>query len=103
MPRRAACHQHGVSQLHLLAILQAVVHLGRRELRVVPFAHARFRRTTPLHHIGVLIHHIIFRTRELEDFRAAGAVIRMRMADEQDSDVGEFKTQLFHAFTNQRH
>lgn len=54
-----------------------------------------------LGHVG--IHDHVFRAGQLFDKRAAGAMIDVRVADEQDFDVGEAEAQLLDALPDLRH
>ena len=52
---------------------------------------------------NVGVHHHVFRAGHLDDFGAAGAVVPVRVADEEDFCVAEFEAEFFDAGLNQRH
>ncbi len=92
-------NQHGTAQLDLVSIVEHAVDFG---LRIGAFAVGEVRRAAAFHDGHVTLHHHVFRTGLLDDARAAGVVIGMRVTDQQDLDVAVFEAELRHALLDER-
>src|SRR6185369_5872247 len=95
------CNQHGISKSHFIAIVQDAVDFSWLVVGVSISPILKISLAAGLNNIDISIHHVIFRTGQFFHQRAAGAVVPVRMADEENLGVGEMKPEFLNALANQ--
>ena len=82
--RRLAPNQYGVAEFDLVAVMEHTVDFS---LGIGAVSVREVERTAAFHHRHVAIHHHVFRSRLPDHSGAAGVVIPMSVADQQDPSV----------------
>ncbi len=95
--------ENRAAEAHRVAVVQHAVDVSGRELHGMIRAVLKIGFAAGLDDRDVGIHDGIFGASEADDLGAAGAVVVVRMADEQNLDVFKVEAKGFNAFTNERH
>ena len=100
--RRKMRGKHRAAQPYFVAVVKNAIDFGRRIkiLRLVPILEIGL--ASRFHYRDVAVHHHVLRPGELLDLLAAGVVVPMGMANEQDLHVGKAKAELLDALANLR-
>ena len=94
--------QHGATKFYLVAVMQHSIHFRGRIERSLGMTVLEIIFAPCLNHRRVGIHHHVAGPGQLLHQRTARAVVKMGVADEQDLDVAEMKSQFLHAFPDER-
>jgi len=87
----------------LIAVVQNPIDLRRLEERTRRFTVLKVTPAAVLDYRHIAFHHHVLRARQLFDERAAGTVIEVGMADQQDLDVAETESEALHILLDHRH
>ena len=93
--------ERAAAEFNLVSILEAAIHLGRREAHVAGFE-SRGEAASIFDGCCVFIHDAVFGVGLFQDFCAACAVVGVGVADEQELHVAEFESELFDAGADER-
>ena len=100
MPRGLVGGEHRAAEAHLIAVVQHPIDLGGG---VAAVGIEKILRPAALYHRHVAVHDHVFSTGLPDQLGAAGDMIPMGMADQQDPDVLESKPERFNAGADQGH
>jgi hypothetical protein len=95
--------QDYISKPDFIAVAQDPVDLGWLEERARRLAVLKVAAAAILDYGHISFHHHVLRARQFLDERAAGTVIEVGMADQQNLDIGEAESEPLDILPDHRH